>query len=238
VPTLRRRYSVIELAFWTALSTHLFACSTYHVQPVESAEKIGGRYFDTSVKDISLRVVPLSPEEAKSYLGFDVEKDEMLPVFLQLENGREAPIRIDEALMSVETTSGVECRSLPIEESTSRALRSGTGEVVVVFGSAVFGVVGMLIASDGLDKHTTVNRTIEEDYDAKKLQPAILITDAGAKGVVFFDMKDCQDGEPARLTLKFTDLQSGEAIVSDIDWLDRDHWHQSSMAEDGGQEDR
>jgi len=231
---LRRRHPVIELALWTVLSSHLVACSTYHVQPVDSAETVGSRYLDTSVKDISLRVVPLAPEEAKSYLGIDVEKDEMLPVFLELENGREAPIRIDEALMSVETTSGVECRSLPIEESTSRALRSGAGEVVAFYASAGFGLVGMLIASDGLFKHTAVNRTIEEDYDAKKLQPAILITDAEAKGVVFFDMRDCQDGDPARLTLKFTDLQSDEAILSQIDWLDRDRWHQRSVAELGG----
>lgn len=208
------------------------------MQPVENAETIGDRYFASSVNDISLRVVPLSPEVAKSYLGIDVAKDEMLPVFLEFENGREAPIRIDEAWMSVETTSGVECRSLPIVESTSRALRGGKAEIVAVFASALFGVVGMLVASDGLDKHTTVNRRIEEDYDAKKLQPAILITDAEAQGVVFFDMKDCRDGELARLTLKFTDLQSDEAIVSQIDWLDRDHWQQRSAAADGGGGDR
>jgi len=236
---LRRRRLLIRLALWAVLSTYLPACSTYKVQPVERTETIGSRYLDSSVEDISLRVVPLSRAEAKSYLGIDIEKDDMLPVAVKLENGREAPIRIDGDLMSVEMTSGVQCRSLPIEEAISRALRSGAGEAAAMFaGALAFGMAGALVASSGAGAHTDVNRALEEDYHAKKLKPAIVLADGEANGIVFFDMKACQDSEPARLTLKFTDLQSDEAIESEIDLLDQDLWHQRSVAGDGGDSDQ
>jgi len=231
---MRRELKWVVLS--AILSSSLQACSTYRAAPPEQADTVGARYLESSAEGLSLRLIPLAAPEAKTYLGIDSDGDKMLPVLVILGNQREAPIRIDGEWMSVTMRDGANCGSLPIETAISRAHRDGSTDAVMVVSTLAFGIPGVIATATVSESTTNVNRTLEEDYHAKKLQPAIVLAGSEARGVIFFDLKGCSDSDPATLKLRFTDLQSNTAVRSDIDLLDPDKWHQREVAEVEGDE--
>ena len=90
---LQRALGMARLGCLAALAGSLFvACTPFIPEPLEHAEFLG-RAKTQEEDGFRVSVVALTPDESRRYLGEDLDSKGVQPVWLRIENQKDAPVR-------------------------------------------------------------------------------------------------------------------------------------------------
>ena len=205
--TLSKRVRYLPL--YLALVTILIGCATYQPgdapSPITEDDILQDQVVLT-MDSLEFHLAPLTNQQiAKKYLGLDPLKSNMLPVFMRVHNSGNQIVKIDISLSFLLTTSGESYPALALEQSIDRAMRSH-GEVVA--WTIGFGLIGALASGSQV---ASANRTLEEDYLAKRFKPTLINAEGSAQGIVFFDIPAEEQGNISSAVIHVLNLTTNDA---------------------------
>lgn len=205
--TLSKR--VCYLPLYLALVTILIGCATYQPgdapSPITEDDILQDQVV-LSMDSLEFHLAPLTNQQlAIKYLGVDPLKSNMLPVFMRVHNSGNQIVKIDISLSSLLTSSGEGYPALTLEQSIDRAMRSH-GEVAA--WTIGFGLIGALASGSQV---ASVNRTLEQDYLAKRFKPTLINAEGSAQGIVFFDIPAEKQGNISSAVIHVLNLTTNDA---------------------------
>jgi hypothetical protein len=185
----------------------ILGCATY--EPTNKLASLSNnpelKQVQITDRGLELRAsVFKDPQVAKSYVGIDPVKSEMMPVLLRVRNTNDHPIRVDLTRSLLLSGSGEAFSSLSTDQSIEKARIS---DAEVVGWTVGFGLIGALISGS---RTAAANRSLDEDYQRKSFKPAVIMSKGIGEGLVFFGVPADKQESVSSIVLHTSDLDRKE----------------------------
>lgn len=182
-------------------------CASYQTKSLSSVPEHGAAMneFIGASDSVEVRCTPMMDKEmAKSYLGIEPSKVEMVPVLFKVQNNGTSPIKVDISRTALILDGAADGPCLSLDDACNKA-RRGEGEVIG-WGIA-FGAVGAMASGN---KVAEANRALESDYQKKAFKPTLINAGGKGEGVLFFDVPKDRQQLVRSVRLSYLDLSTSE----------------------------